>query len=195
MKVSPAGIALIARYEGFSAKPYQLGDGKTTIGYGETQGITMRTGPWTEKYARQRLVLRVNRDYGAAVDRFLRKHGIKVTQNQFDALASLAYNLGVNVFVDGAATGQTMRNALKAGVVRETTFTVYSMPGSKFHQGLLRRRKAEWALFSKRPALTKQDKWRAELAHRRAQLRVEKAPGARKYLIRRINDLKRALTP
>ena len=43
------------------------------------------------------------------------------------------------------------------------------------------------------PELTKQEKWREELRKRRAQLTTETEPGARKFLMRRIDELKRAL--
>lgn len=193
MRVGKAGLNLCASFESFRSHPYRLGDGKVTIGFGETQGVTMNTGPWTREYAWARFVKRMNEDYGAAVNRFLDKHNLVATQNEFDALVSLAYNLGTGVFVDGSPVGATMRSALRADRVTESTFTTYRMPGSKFEQGLLRRRKAEWALYSKKPALTKKAKWRIELALRRSQLKREKNPGTRKYLIRRINELKRAL--
>lgn len=193
MRVGKDGLNLCASFEKLSPRPYWLGDGRWTIGYGETQGVTKNTGPWTQAYAWARFVKRMNDDYGAAVNRFLEKHGLVATQNEFDALVSLAYNLGTGIFVDGSPTGQTMRSALRDDKVTEKTFTVYSMPNSKFHEGLLRRRKAEWALYSKKPALTKKAKWRIELTLRRSQLKREKNPGTRKYLIRRINELKRAL--
>lgn len=195
MKVGVAGLQLCASFEKFSPRPYWLGDGRWTIGYGETQGVTRTTGPWTQAYAWARFVKRMNEDYGAAVDRFLRKHGIKVNQNQFDALVSLAYNLGTGIFIDGAPTGQTMRDALKRGKVTEATFTAYRMPGSKFEQGLLRRRKAEYALWRKpsNPYAEKLRKWRAELTHRRAQLRGKLTAGQHSYVLRRKGELESAI--
>ena len=43
------------------------------------------------------------------------------------------------------------------------------------------------------PVKTKQEKWRDELRKRRAQLTTETEPGARSFLMRRIDELKRAL--
>jgi putative chitinase len=43
------------------------------------------------------------------------------------------------------------------------------------------------------PELSKQEKWREELRKRRAQLGTETEPGARKFIMRRIDELKRAL--
>lgn len=191
MKASKHAIDLITKFEGFKPCRYYIGDGKTTQGYGETQGTTAKC--WTREYALARLNARVNRDYAPAVDRFLSTWHIKVTQNQFDALVSLAYNLGAGMFIVGSGVGSSMRDALKRGKVTRATFELYRMPGSKFEAGLLRRRRAEWALFSKRQPLSRAAKWRSELTHRRSQLKVSTDPSQRHYLIRRINELKRAL--
>jgi putative chitinase len=43
------------------------------------------------------------------------------------------------------------------------------------------------------PELSKQEKWRLELRERRAQLKTETDPGTRKFLMRRIDELKHAL--
>ena len=44
-----------------------------------------------------------------------------------------------------------------------------------------------------RPELTRAEKWRNELRKRREQLKTEVAPGTRSFLMRRIDELKRAL--
>lgn len=43
------------------------------------------------------------------------------------------------------------------------------------------------------PVKTRQEKWRDELRMRRAQLKTETTPGTRSFLMRRIDELKRAL--
>jgi lysozyme len=193
MKCSPNGVALIARFEGFRATPYKIGADPWTIGYGETQGVGPGSGPWTEAYARRRLLLRVNRDFAPAVERFRVRHRLRWSQNQFDALVSFAYNLGAGVFVDGAATGETLRRALLSGNARaiRRAFMVYVNPGSQFEAGLRRRRLAEADLFATPDSPLA--RWRAELAHRRAQLARERKPGTRHWLMRRIRSLKQAI--
>jgi lysozyme len=192
MKASPAAIALIARFEGFRSRPYKVGSDPWTIGYGETRGIGPGSGPWTERYARQRLLVRVNRDFAPAVDRWRRKHKLRWTQSQFDAMVSVAYNLGAGMFNDRSDVGSSLRRALLAGRGVRAALMLYRMPGSQFEQGLARRRDAEADLYQRKPP--RLARLRAELAHRRAQLARERTPGTRRFLMRRIRQLKSAIT-
>lgn len=173
--ISHHGLLLIESYEGFSSKPYQLGDGVTTIGFGETQGVTMRTGPWSRAYAEQRLKHRVRHDYEPYVHRL----GIPLTQNQFDALVSAVYNLGPGVLDRGRSLGDALRSGNKgshAWVVRvQHALLLYSMPGTQFHQGLLRRRKEEAKLFGRAPVNRRKRRLRrlrAELARIHAHVKL-----------------------
>jgi len=193
VKPSPNAIAIIARYEGFRSRPYKHGSDPWTIGYGETQGIGPGTAPWTEPYARARLVLRVNRDFAPAVDRFRARHSLRWSQNQFDALTCFAYNLGAATFSDGAPTGDSLRSALKSRSVTavKQALLLYVMPGSQFEVGLRRRRVAEGELFAK--ADSRLPRLRAELAQRRAQLQVATERLRRRWLMRRIRSLRRAI--
>lgn len=193
MKASASAIALIAKFEGFRSRPYKIGNDPWTIGYGETSGVGPGTGPWSESYARQRLNARVNRDFAPAVERFRAKHGLKWNQNQFDAMVSVAYNLGAGMFRDGAQVGQTLRDALRRSHGVRQALMLYTMPGSQFEAGLRRRREAEADLFERRAVLSKAERWRNELHDRRVQLASEKRDGARKFLMRRIDELKTAL--
>lgn len=113
MKTSEKGIAHIKREEGFRAKPYLCSAEKATIGYGSTyypsgRAVTMADQPITEVQAdemmRNILAKYFEPQIGAALA------GIAVTQGQFDALVSLAYNIGV-----GEAVKSTAMNRTKAG--------------------------------------------------------------------------------
>lgn len=174
MHTSSSGIALIKRYEGFKSRPYQIGDGVTTIGYGETRGITMRTKPWSEEYASKKLVQRVRRDFEPYVRRFS-----GLNQHQFDAIVSAVYNLGPGVLDRGRSLGAALRSRRDSGYNRRVAaaLRLYSMPGTKFHEGLLRRRNEEARLFAK-PVLSaharKVKKWKAELARIRIAVRKAK---------------------
>lgn len=195
MKVSSNGIRFIANFEGFASRPYKHGSDPWTIGYGETKGIGPSSGPWTIGYAQARLNARVNRDFAPAVDRWRRKHRLKWNQNQFDAMVSVAYNLGVGMFIDGSSVGNSLRHALL--VQRDTNVVLvlklYRMPGTMFEAGLLRRRVAEGRLYTQPLNKKQRARWKAELDHRRAQLRRLR-PGKRRAAIRRrYFALKRAL--
>ena len=94
MEISLAGIAEIGRHEGLRLRPYQDVAGYWTIGYGHK----LKTGEWwddiTLEKARELLVA----DAGTAEDAVNSLVRVTLTQPMFDALVSLAYNIGVGAF-------------------------------------------------------------------------------------------------
>lgn len=145
MKTSDKGLALIKSFEGFSARPYLCPAGVPTIGYGATyypdgKKVTMRDKPVTEADAtamlRSMLV-----SYENGVTRYVQ---VPITQGQFDALVSFAYNLGLT-----ALKGSTLlrlvneRNFVGAAV----QFSRWNKASGKVLPGLTRRREAERKLF------------------------------------------------
>ena len=146
--VSDQGVAFIAGFEGFSAKPYWDAIGRVwTIGYGETHGVTATTPPVTRADALVRLRARVNHDYLAPVLRVANAVGLQLRRCEADALASLAYNCGPGVFDEG----RTMGNALRANDRTQIAdaFLLYDKGGAPPAPiaGLTRRRNAERAMF------------------------------------------------
>lgn len=96
MRISEKGILLIKRWEGFSADPYLCPAGVVTIGYGSTYyengvKIKMSDPPVSEKRA-DAMLRNIVRHYEFGVDSMTRDD---ITQNQFDALVSFAYNVGL----------------------------------------------------------------------------------------------------
>jgi lysozyme len=96
MKISQKGLDLIKKFEGFSAKPYLCPAGVPTIGYGATYytngtKVTMSDEPISEEWAEQ-LLSHIVHTYEKGVTSLVIP---KITQNQFDALVSFAYNVGV----------------------------------------------------------------------------------------------------
>ncbi len=90
------GIDIIKKYEGFRAKPYLCPSGIPTIGYGNTyypngNKVKLTDASITEARASE-LLLAVLGKYEAAVNRYAQK---PINQNQFDALTSFTYNLGM----------------------------------------------------------------------------------------------------
>lgn len=140
--IGKKGLALIKRYEGFSAKPYVCPAGKWTIGYGHTNGVTADTKPVTEEEGEQLLredLMRVTDDLNRIVPASL-------NQEQFDSLCSFAYNVGL-----GAYMGSTLRKVVSANpkdIDRiRTEFLKWVYAGNKRLPGLVERRKAEADLF------------------------------------------------
>lgn len=96
MTVSPQGRAFIQSWETLSLTPYADAGGRA-VGWGHR--ITPQdniTGPIT--YARA--VELFNSDIAAVQDAINSSVTVALTQNQFDALADFAYNVGVSGFAN-----------------------------------------------------------------------------------------------
>lgn len=149
MKIGPAGLQLIKSYEGFRETPYDDGTGVITIGYGETRKPLPRR--LTEPQAARLLLQRLDRDYEPAVRAVFSGPGaLPFNQHRYDALCSFVYNLGPNALKGGPGF-ETIGRAIRARDLRaiRRAMLLYCNPGTSVHEGLLRRRKAEVALFRK----------------------------------------------
>ena len=93
MQLSDSGLRLIERFEGFKPTAYRDVRGIWTIGYGHTAGV--KEGDKCTFAAAQEM-LRADAQIAAdAVNKFAR---VPLTQNQFDALVSLTFNIGAEAF-------------------------------------------------------------------------------------------------
>lgn len=139
-RISPRGVRFIADFEGFRANAYRDPVGVLTIGYGHTGPDTARLGPLTREKAAALLDRDLDR-FEAAVRRLVR---VPLTQGQFDALTSFAYNCG-----EGALAGSTLLAKLNRrdyeGAARE--FGRWTRGGGREWPGLVRRRAAEARMF------------------------------------------------
>jgi lysozyme len=92
MKISNSGLSLIKRYEGCKLAAYKDSVGVWTIGWGNTShakaGMKI-TQAQADKFLAEDL---------ASVEKCLNNLGVISKQNQFDALASWIFNLGVGNF-------------------------------------------------------------------------------------------------
>ena len=96
MKASNNAVKLIAQFEGFESKPYICSGGVVTIGYGTTiypsgVKVNMNDSAITKQQAEEYLLNDINK-FSNGVDLLVRKN---INQNQFDALVSFAYNVGL----------------------------------------------------------------------------------------------------
>lgn len=95
MKTSQKGLTLIKKFEGFSDKEYICPAGKITIGYGH---VILPNEDFPQPMTRLDGELLLKKDLEpreSALNKFLK---VKINQNQFDALMSLIYNIGVANF-------------------------------------------------------------------------------------------------
>jgi len=154
MKLNEVGYELIIEYEGLSLKPYLCSSGVPTIGYGNTyypngKKVTMRDKPITKEYAIQ--IFKFIADLFAKDVTSLLKS--TVTQNQFNALVSFAYNLGSDIDADDIPEGlgdstllkKINKNPNDLSIITE--FLKWNKSLGKVSNGLVRRRKSEAKLY------------------------------------------------
>ncbi|WP_151837834.1 MULTISPECIES: lysozyme [unclassified Acinetobacter] len=146
MKTSTNGIDLICSFEGLELKAYDDGVGVWTIGYGTTMinGTKVKKGDTcTLEQAKSYFAHDLKR-FEASVNNQVK---VPLSQNQFDALVSLVYNIGSGNFA--SSTLLKKLNAKDyAGAADQ--FPRWNKAGGKVLNGLIRRRDAERALFLKK---------------------------------------------
>lgn len=94
LRISPAGLALIKKGEGWYPKAYKDPVGVWTIGWGTT-GIEARPGRTITKKQGEEYLLEDLKDASRYVKHYVT---VPLTQYQFDALVSLVYNIGAGNF-------------------------------------------------------------------------------------------------
>ena len=145
MKISPRGLELIKDFEGFSSTSYLCPAKKITIGWGNTfyeDGTKVKLGDQISKTDALKLLEAVaNRDFA---DKIFPAIKVKVTQNQFDAMCSLAYNIGVGAFLKSTLLKKVNAGDF-AGAGEE--FLRWNKANGKEVLGLTRRREREKQLF------------------------------------------------
>lgn len=145
--ISERGLRLIATFEGFSAKPYLDAVKIPTIGYGATyypggKKVTMSDPPITKERG-MALLGEMVKDFEDAVNKAVT---VPLTQTQFDALVSFAYNVGIKAFM-----GSTLLKLLNQGKYHAAAqeFGKWTKAGGKELAGLVARRRKEKELFLK----------------------------------------------
>lgn len=147
MQTSPEGIALIKKFEGCRLTAYPdpgTGGVPWTIGYGWTHpvdGKPVRPGMTIDQATADRLLKIGLVSYENYVLKLVR---VKLTQGQFDALVSFAYNVGSR-----ALSTSTLLKKLNAGDIKGAAdeFLRWDKAGGKVMPGLTNRRKAERDVF------------------------------------------------
>ena len=146
MKTSKKGLDLIKKYEGLELKPYLCPANVPTIGYGATYyphgvRVTMSDKDVTEGFA-EVLLLEMLERYEKGVERYVQSD---INQNQFDALVSFAYNLGL-----GALKGSTLLKRVNENPCNENIifqFKRWVNAGGVKLSGLVKRRNEESILY------------------------------------------------
>lgn len=156
LKLSKRGADLMKRYEGFSSAPYIDMVGVSTIGYGNTyypdrRKVKMSDAHLSEPQAAQLAMDIVNLDFAPAVNKIFKDEiaSGKLNQNMFDALVSLAYNIGVGALsTSSSVTGNIKKGNYKAAADGFLLWNKGRVNGKlQAINGLTRRRKEERDLF------------------------------------------------
>lgn len=144
MSVSNKGVDLICEFEGKRLVAYDDGVGIWTIGFGTIKypnGTRVKKGDTctldqAKEYMRHDLI-----EFEHTVNSSVK---VPLNQNQFDALVSLAYNIGSNAF-----KSSTLVKKLNTGDYQGAAdqFNAWINAGGKRMQGLVNRRDREKLLF------------------------------------------------
>lgn len=140
MKISQKGLNLIKSFEGLELKAYKDSVGVVTIGYGST-GTHVSMGQTITAQEAENLLKKDVSRFEEGVTKLVK---VPLNQNQFDALVSFSFNLGLGNL--GSSTLlKKLNNGDYQGVSLE--FERWNRAGGKVLNGLTRRRLAEKELF------------------------------------------------
>lgn len=148
MKISDEGLRLVKSFEGYHTR---LKDGSCaaylcpahvpTIGWGCTEGVKLGM-VWTEAEAEAALRREIAK-FENAVNTSVT---VEINQNEFDAMVSLAYNIGAAGFKRSSVL-RRLNKGDRSGAAR--AFHMWNRGGGRILAGLVSRRAREAALFLK----------------------------------------------
>ncbi len=145
MRLNDKGYNFIKSYEGLRLTSYLCPAGKWTISYGCTfypNGEEVIRGQRiTEEYADE--IFKVVADRFAV--KVLDKIKQPITQNQFNALVSFAYNCGMGNFINSTLLRLVNINPNDGMIAKE--FMKWNRSGGKVLKGLTNRRIAESSMY------------------------------------------------
>jgi len=145
MSINQKGIDLIKSFEDLRLEAYRCKAGVLTIGYGHTgsdvkEGMVI-TPEQAEKLLQDDLFYVTKRVNTFLVEKRIRRF---VNENQFAALVSLAFNIGVRAFRDSTVYNRIWHLNFPEAA---EAFMMWVKVKDKVSNGLTRRREAERELF------------------------------------------------
>lgn len=157
MKLTEKGINLIKEFEGLRLTAYRDSVGVWTIGYGNTfyeDGTVVKQGDKITQERADSLFRSILDSFADGVRASL-SNPHRISDTQFSAMVSLAYNIGIGRYPEdryGAAgfRGSTLLRKVNANPCDPTIpdeFRKWNKAGGKVLAGLVRRREAEAQLY------------------------------------------------
>lgn len=148
MRISDSGKALIKKFEGVSLKAYRCPAGIWTIGYGHTGSVDRKPVKPGMIITKDKVEELLNLDlikFEKAVTSLVK---VPLSQNQFDALVSFVFNVGIGNFQQ--STLLKLLNEKKYKEAGEQFKRWVYVDKKKILPGLVKRREAEAELFNRK---------------------------------------------
>jgi lysozyme len=144
MKMTEEGLALIRQSEGLRLESYRDAVGVWTIGYGHTSAAGAPEVVPGQHISREEANAILRRDVEAFADGVRQALSRRIGAQQFSALVSFAYNVGL-----GAFRRSSVLNAVNAGedAAVPQRLSLWVKAGGRRLPGLVKRRAAEAALY------------------------------------------------
>lgn len=145
-RIGARGLKLMHEFEGCRLEAYPdpgSADGNPwTIGWGSTGPGIHKGVTWTQEQADERFATDLAEKYGVALDRALGDS--PTTQNQYDAMLALIYNIGIAGFLRSTVLRLHKAKDYKGAA---DAFGMWNKNDGKVMRGLTRRRMAEADLY------------------------------------------------
>ncbi len=139
LSLSAAGLIGIASHEGFSDTAYiPIAGDVPTIGFGSTEGVQLGN-----KITVPEALERLHRDVGNAESAIGQCVTVPLSQGEYDAFTSLAFNIGSSAFCSSTLV-RKLNGGDYEGACQEIRKWVYS--GGRKIQGLVNRREDEYRM-------------------------------------------------
>ncbi|RXK33842.1 lysozyme [Arsenophonus endosymbiont of Bemisia tabaci Asia II 3] len=143
MHISGKGLELIKRYEGLQLKAYQCRAGRWTVGYGHTHNINT-----DDVITQEQAEAFLRKDIAQVMALLNTQIKVPLTQNQYDALCSLVFNIGATAFIASALLKKLNFCDYSGAAAEFMKWSQATVDGKQISlPGLIKRRQSEKALF------------------------------------------------
>ena len=145
--INQAGIYLTKHFEGFVPVIYFCPAKVETIGYGETDKVIIEQyrGKKISEPEAEKLLIKSLKKYSFAVYNLINSR-VPLSDNEFSALVSFSYNLGIRSLRDSTLRKVILREEYEEA---PNQFKRWVYAGGRKLNGLVKRRRAEIDLWNK----------------------------------------------
>jgi lysozyme len=142
--ISKNGLELIKSSEGFKDKPYVDSKNKIVVGYGTTiPNASFKNKKITEKEGENLLLNHINKYVVPVIKKYVK---VPLTQNEFDALSSLIYNIGDGAFIKSKLLSDGINKRDRKAILKHWDW-LKAYGKETPVMGLVKRREKEKSLF------------------------------------------------